>query len=74
MGRLFRVHRGQVTGANGIWIASEHTNGLPDRVKVACCHEGQDLIQAGAACGRSKACGVSSTLPVELDANARREG
>ena len=29
LGELFRVHRGQVTGANAVWIAGEHSRRLP---------------------------------------------
>lgn len=29
LGELCRVHRGQVTGANDVWIAGAHSEGLP---------------------------------------------
>jgi adenine-specific DNA-methyltransferase len=32
LGELCRVHRGQVTGANNIWIAGPHSEGLPSSV------------------------------------------
>lgn len=48
LGELFRVHRGQVTGANSIWIAGEQANDLPDRVKLPTVTKAKDLIQAGA--------------------------
>ena len=32
LGELCRVHRGQVTGANHIWIAGPHSQDLPSRV------------------------------------------
>ena len=32
LGELCRVHRGQVTGANDVWIAGPHSAGLPDSV------------------------------------------
>lgn len=32
LGELCRVHRGQVTGANDVWIAGPHSEGLPDSV------------------------------------------
>jgi adenine-specific DNA-methyltransferase len=31
LGELCRVHRGQVTGANRVWIAGKHSLGLPER-------------------------------------------
>jgi hypothetical protein len=48
LGELFRVHRGQVTGANDIWIAGEQARALPDRVKLPTITKAKDLIQAGA--------------------------
>lgn len=47
LGELFRVHRGQVTGANGIWIAGEHANGLPERVRIPSVTKARDLLRAG---------------------------
>jgi hypothetical protein len=47
LGEFFRVHRGQVTGANGIWIAGEHSTALPDSVKMPTVTKAKDLIQAG---------------------------
>jgi hypothetical protein len=47
IGELFDVHRGQVTGANGIWIAGERAQGLPDRVMIPCITKAKDLIRAG---------------------------
>jgi len=47
IGELFDVHRGQVTGANGIWIAGERAQGLPDRVMIPSITKAKDLIQAG---------------------------
>ena len=32
LGELCRVHRGQVTGANKVWIAGPHSEGLPESV------------------------------------------
>lgn len=47
IGELFDVHRGQVTGANDIWIAGERAQGLPDRVLIPSITRAKDLIQAG---------------------------
>lgn len=47
IGELFDVHRGQVTGANGIWIAGERAQGLPDRVMIPSITKAKDLILAG---------------------------
>ena len=47
LGELFRVHRGQVTGANRVWIAGEHSHSLPDRVLYAAVTRGSELIEIG---------------------------
>jgi hypothetical protein len=67
LGELFRVHRGQVTGANGIWIAGEHALHLPDKVKVPTVTKAKDLIQAGAHLRSAEALRRVIDLPVEFD-------
>ena len=67
LGELFRVHRGQVTGANSIWIAGEHAAGLPDRVKIASVTKAKDLIQAGASLPSDEALRRVIDLPLDLD-------
>jgi hypothetical protein len=47
LGELCRVHRGQVTGLNRVWIAGDHTIGLPDRVLFPSVTKARDLISAG---------------------------
>lgn len=47
LGELCRVHRGQVTGANKIWISGEHTVGLPQRVMFPTVTKARELISAG---------------------------
>ena len=47
LGELCRVHRGQVTGANLIWIAGEHSEGLPDSVLYPTVTRAKELITAG---------------------------
>ncbi|RDI20714.1 N-6 DNA methylase [Pseudacidovorax intermedius] len=67
LGELFRVHRGQVTGANGIWIAGDHTAGLPDSVKMPAVTKAKDLLQAGAHLGSADALRRVIDLPADLD-------
>ncbi|WP_186156000.1 Eco57I restriction-modification methylase domain-containing protein [Burkholderia gladioli] len=67
LGELFRVHRGQVTGANDIWIAGEHAVGLPERVKLAAVTKAKDLIQAGAHLHSTEVLRRVIDLPAELD-------
>lgn len=67
IGELFRVHRGQVTGANDIWIAGQHAKVLPDRVKLPAVTKANDLIQAGAHLQSSEVLRRVVDLPAELD-------
>lgn len=73
IGELFRVHRGQVTGANDIWIAGEHAKGLPNRIKLPAVTKAKDLIQAGAHLGSSDVLRRVIDLPAELDEFTREE-
>ena len=47
LGELCRVHRGQVTGANRVWIAGKHSEGLPDDVLFPTVTRARELIQSG---------------------------
>jgi hypothetical protein len=46
VGSLFRVSRGQVTGANHIWIAGEKAVNLPDRFLLPCVTGADELFAA----------------------------
>ncbi len=53
LGELFRVHRGQVTGLNEVWVADvTRAAMLPERTKLPTITKAKDLIEAG-ACLRS---------------------
>ncbi|ANE56115.1 Eco57I restriction-modification methylase domain-containing protein [Methylomonas sp. DH-1] len=67
LGELFRVHRGQVTGANGIWIAGERAERLPERVKLAAVTKAKDLIDAGQRLQSTAQLRRVIDLPAELD-------
>lgn len=67
LGELFRVHRGQVTGANDIWIAGEHAANLPPRVLLPSVTKARDLIEAGASLGSSETLRRVIDIPAELD-------
>jgi hypothetical protein len=67
LGELFSVHRGQVTGANDIWIAGEHAKSLPDRVKLPTVTKAKDLIQAGSHLQFADVLRRVIDLPIELD-------
>lgn len=67
LGELFRVHRGQVTGANDIWIAGEQAKSLPDRIKLPAVTKAKDLIQAGANLHSAETLRRVIDLPADLD-------
>ncbi|XVO83980.1 Eco57I restriction-modification methylase domain-containing protein [Pseudomonas chlororaphis] len=67
LGEFFRVHRGQVTGANGVWIAGEHAKKLPERIKLPTITRAKDLIQAGTHLVSSEELKRVIDLPPELD-------
>jgi len=48
LGELCRVHRGQVTGANRVWIAGSHSEGLPPAVLYRTVTRARELFAAGA--------------------------
>ncbi|MDB6103014.1 MAG: XamI methyltransferase [Gammaproteobacteria bacterium] len=73
LGELFRVHRGQVTGANAVWIAGEHAEGLPDSVKVPAVTKARELIKAGAHLRSVDVLRRVIDLPRELDELTRAE-
>lgn len=73
LGELFRVHRGQVTGANDIWIAGEHADGLPSRVKLPAVTKAKDLIHAGAQLRSADDLRRVIDLPADLDEFSRDE-
>ena len=47
LGELCRVHRGTVTGANGVFIANSDATGVPDRYKLRSITKARELIAAG---------------------------
>jgi hypothetical protein len=68
IGELFRVHRGQVTGANGIWIAGDHATMLPDQVKLPSVTRAKDLIDAGPQLRTAEVLRRVIDLPADLSA------
>ena len=46
LGELCRVHRGQVTGANDVWIAEENPFGLPEEFLFASVTKARELFAA----------------------------
>lgn len=67
LGELCRVHRGQVTGANRIWIAGKHSEGLPSHLLKATVTRAAELIAAEPALDEHQHLARVIDLPAELD-------
>jgi adenine-specific DNA-methyltransferase len=67
LGELFRVHRGQVTGSNAIWIDSEVAWDLPKRCKPFTVTSARELLAAGAMLSSTKGLRRVIDLPADLD-------
>jgi adenine-specific DNA-methyltransferase len=67
LGELFRVHRGQVTGANRIWIGGKHSNGLPPAVLFPSVTKARELLRAGLVLKDSSALRCVIDIPADLD-------
>jgi adenine-specific DNA-methyltransferase len=68
LGELCRVHRGQVTGANGIWIAGQHSRGLPESVLYRTVTRARDVLDAGGVLADPHRLRCVIDLPADLDA------
>lgn len=66
LGELFRVHRGQVTGANAVWIAGPQAAGIPDRFLAPTVTRARELIAAGAALEDAGPLKRVVDLPIDL--------
>ncbi len=73
LGELFRVHRGQVTGANPVWIAGVNAVRLPSRFLFACITRGRELIAAGNSLTDTAGLRRVIDLPADLDELSRDE-
>ncbi len=67
LGELCRVHRGQVTGANDVWIAGDHAAALPERVLLPSVTRARELIAAGGVLEDSARLRCVVDLPEDLD-------
>ena len=67
LGELCRVHRGQVTGANKVWIAGAHSNGLPDTVLFPSITRARELFNAGRVLDETDHLRRVIDLPEDLD-------
>ncbi|MEX0713613.1 MAG: hypothetical protein WD278_14745 [Pirellulales bacterium] len=67
LGELCRVHRGQVTGLNKVWISGPDRAGLPECVLFASVTKARELFEAGPALEDASALRRVIDLPVDLD-------
>ena len=72
LGELFRVHRGQVTGANGVWIAGQNAMELPPHVLLPTVTRARELISSGGILSDSSGLRRVVDLPADLDELPRR--
>ena len=68
LGELCRVHRGQVTGQNRVWIAGEHTPPLPPSVLHPAITRAKELFAAEGALATDAGLRKVIDLPIDLDA------
>jgi hypothetical protein len=68
LGELCRVHRGQVTGANAVWIAGPHGDTLPESVLFPTVTRARELFSAGKALVDASALRRVIDIPSDLDA------
>ena len=67
LGELFRVHRGQVTGANGIWIAGDHARNLPQQYLRPTVTRARELLSVSHVLDDAGALRRVIDLPADLD-------
>jgi hypothetical protein len=67
LGELCRVHRGQVTGANKVWIAGPHSEGLPESVLFPSITKARELFEVGRVLSDVSSLRRVIDLPVDLD-------
>ncbi len=67
LGELCRVHRGQVTGSNRVWIAGKHTQRVPERFLMPTITRAEQLIEAEPVLERDGNLARVVDLPASLD-------
>ena len=67
LGELCRVHRGQVTGCNAVWIAGEYSGALPEAVSVPAITKARELFQATPRLASVAGLRRVIDLPADLD-------
>jgi hypothetical protein len=67
LGELFRVHRGQVTGANRAWIAGDMARLIPARFLRPTVTKARELLAAGPELASANGLTRVVDLPISLD-------
>ena len=67
LGELFRVHRGQVSGSNAVWIEGPANKGLPEQFLYPCVTRARDLIEAKEILADASKLRRVIDLPVDLN-------
>ena len=67
LGELCRVHRGQVTGCNDIWIAGAYSGELPESVLFPTVTKARELMKAGQVLRSVTDLRQVIDLPIDLD-------
>jgi hypothetical protein len=67
LGDLFRVHRGQVTGNNEVWISGPHTRNLPRRFLLPTVTKAREILEAGDALDDDRLLRRVVDLPADLE-------
>ncbi len=73
LGELCRVHRGQVTGANAVWVTAGPHPLIPDRFLVPAVTRARELIAAGLVLPPGAPLRRVISLPADLDGLPGRE-
>jgi adenine-specific DNA-methyltransferase len=73
LGELCRVHRGQVTGANKVWITAGDGSGLPARFLLPAVTRARELFRAGDTLASAAALRRVIDLPADLAALSASE-
>jgi hypothetical protein len=73
LGELCRVHRGQVTGANKVWVTAGNPAGLPGRFLFPAVTRASELFRAGATLATAARLRSVIDLPADLSELAPAE-
>lgn len=73
LGELCRVHRGQVTGGNNIWITGNYPGPLPESVLIPAITKAKEILEAGPVLASDAHLRRVINLPVDLDALSAAE-